>query len=250
MSTKLVPLAALVAMETATKSKATQEITALHRLNTPANAERYKGTARRYQKTHEEGEQLPDENKVVELRTDENIERACRIWEDLFDVTYSKETGNCSAIVDLVVDGKTLIPTCPVSWLIQLQNKLNDIETFFSAIPTLALNREWTWDSATRFFTSGPDVTLRTAKIESWVTVVAATEQHPAQVQKKVTDVVVGKWETLHLCSGIEPSTREAFVERIRVLKRAVTLAIQTANAKDVEHKKVNQALFAYILGV
>jgi hypothetical protein len=66
------------------------------------------GIARTYRPVDDEGEALPPESKRVQVRVREVIGDVKAALSRLLDVTATKDTTNCSARADLVVDGDTL----------------------------------------------------------------------------------------------------------------------------------------------
>jgi len=240
-------LCQLIAVEKSVKNKAQTVITeAYHKIQKPALLA---GISRTYRPLDELGEQLPAESTRVQTTVDELIRDVSKTMIDLFDVTASKDWGNCKAVANVVVDGVTLMQNVPVTYLLFIEKKLVDIHTFVSKMPVLDPSEDWQFDPNVGHFASKPSETMRTKKLSVPLVLAPATDKHPAQVKEVTEDKAVGTWRTVKF-SGAWPAQRVADVlDRIERLQRAVKFARENANSSEVEQVNVGKCVFDFLLG-
>ena len=123
----------IIAVEKGVKNRSFTELTeAHHGLQKPALLA---GISRTYQPKDEEGEQLPPESTRVQLRAEEVLRKTADSLTRLFDVTLTKDTANCAAKADVVVDGEVILSDVPVTYLLFLEKQLTDLYTFARKLP-------------------------------------------------------------------------------------------------------------------
>jgi len=235
----------IIAVEKGTKDRVHKEYTSIYQsLSKP---EPMQGISRTYQPVDEMGEKLPPEHKYVQVRVHDKIDRLKDILTDLFDVTFTKEIGNMSAVADIKVDGKVLLSGVPVTYLLFLEKQMTDLRVVLGALPKLDPADKWEWDEAQGFFKSVEVKTARTKKVSEFVIAAPATTQHPAQVKEVTNDVLAGYWSTVKYSATMEPSRVAQLVERVEALQKAVKFAREEANSVEVHQKKAASSLFAFI---
>src|ERR1051326_6908831 len=72
------------------------------------------GIARHYRPKDETGDQLPGEEKAVQLRVRDAIEQTVAELTDLYDVVLTQDVANCTAKANVVADDKVIAPNVPV----------------------------------------------------------------------------------------------------------------------------------------
>jgi hypothetical protein len=235
----------IIAVEKGVKSKATRDFTDLHRgvLKTPL----LQGLSRTYQPKDEEGDQLPPESTLVQVKAEEVIGKVADTLTNLFDVTLTKEKANAVATADVKVGDKTILRDVPVTYLLFLEKQLNDVHTFVSKLPTLDPSQEWTYDPAAGQYSTAVTQTVRTKKVpKNWVKA-EATDKHPAQVEIFHEDVIVGTWSKKEF-SGALPATRvNELITRVEALQTAVKFAREEANNTEVTNAQAGKAVFDYL---
>ena len=167
----------------------------------------------------------------------------------LFDVVATQDVANCSAKADVVVDGRTILPEVPVTYLLFLEKQLTDLQTFVEKLPTLDPAINWTFNDAAGFYAADPVQTTRTNKVMRNHVLAAATEKHPAQVQSYTEDVIVGYWTTIKFSGALPATEVRAMVERLTKLREAVKFAREAANSIEVVDQKVGDAVLRYLFG-
>lgn len=236
----------LLAIEKDTKSTAHQVITDFyHKIE---KAPLMSGISRRYRPISEEGEKLPSESTLVQLRVEDTFPEIRETLSKLFDLTLQKETANQGARADVVVDGTVLLKDVPVCALLFLEKQITDLHTFIDKLPVLDPSEQWERDPAQNCWATKPVETHRTKKEPRVVVKAEATDKHPAQVEVVHEDRVVGYWSTVKF-SGALPADRKAVLkDRVTKLRRAVMVAREEANTIKVEERKMGETVLGYLL--
>jgi hypothetical protein len=242
-----VKLCQIIAVEKSVKNKCHESVTASYqKMQKPALLT---GISRTYRPNDEAGEQLPSESTKIQLNTNDVLNEMAKVMTDLFDVTATKDVSNCHAVADVVVGETVIAKALPVTYLIFLEKKLVDIHTFISKLPTLDPSEDWTFDPNVGSFASKPSETTRTKKVFVPLVLSPATDKHPANVKEGFEDKGVGTWKTVKF-SGAMPAQKVAdMLDRVERLQKAVKFARSEANSRDVEHVKVGEKLFNFLLG-
>jgi hypothetical protein len=237
----------IIAVEKGVKSRSFAELTeAHHALQKPTLLS---GISRTYRPKDEEGEQLPPEATKVQVKSEEVVRQTAAILTRLFDVTASKDWANCIAKANVVVEGRTILPDVPVSYLLFLEKQLTDLHTFIKKLPVLDASETWGFDASADCWATEPVQTLRTKKIPRNHVKAEATEKHPAQVEVYYEDVTVGFWRTIKF-SGAMPAKRvNELLERVEKLQAAVKFAREEANGIESSEQKIGEKVFEYLLG-
>lgn len=236
----------LIAAEKAAKSRAEAAITvAYHQLQKPAL---YAGLSRRYFPKDDEGDQLPPEATLTQLRVDTVLDDAARAMARILDLAATKDEANTLARGDIEVDGEVLAADVPVTTLLTIEKRLTDLRTLIAAIPTLDPTERWHVDQTTGLWATDEVLTTRTRKVPQVLVKAQATDKHPAQVDVYMEDVVAGYWHTVKF-SGALPATRVAnLLRRIDRLTTAVKVAREAANQATVVDVEIGGALLAWVL--
>jgi hypothetical protein len=242
MSTKLCQI---IAVEKSAKNKSHQMLTdAYQKMQKSALMN---GISRTYTPKDEEGEQLPSEATRVQVTAKMLLADASKALTDLFDVTATKDFGNCEARADVVVGETTLLKSVPVTYLLFLEKKLVDLHTFVSKIPVLDSSEDWTLDPNVGCFASKPSETVRTKKVFVPLVLSPATDKHPANVKEGFEDKSVGTWKTVKFSGAMPAQKAQEMLERVEKLQRAVKFAREEANSFPVENQKVGEKIFNFL---
>lgn len=208
----------------------------------------FEGFSKRYKPVDEDGERFPNENKNVALNAEKVIQQTTRTLSELFDITATKDYGNCSAKADVVVDGVPLLTGVPVTYLLFLEKQLNDLHTFFAKIPVLDASESWTYDTNSSVHRTEPTTTVKTKKVQKALVLYQATDKHPAQTQLITEDATVGHWETTKFSGALTLPAKERLVARIEKLQKAVKYAREEANTTSVDEHKTGEKIFGWLL--
>jgi len=207
------------------------------------------GLARSYNRLDEEGEILPDESTRVQVKVREQLDRASAAFTELFNVTFTKDAGNCMARGDIVIDDETILADVPVTTLLFLEKQLVDIHTFVKKIPVLSAAEEWKWDAANQVYRTNPTKSFRTKKIMRNHVKAQATDKFPAQVETYHEDKNIGEWMTTKFSGAFPAADVQKMLERVESLQRAVKFAREKANSTEITQYKVAGALTKFIFG-
>lgn len=235
----------IIAIEKGVKSSSYRQLTDAHkRLQKPSLLA---GLSRSYRPKNDEDDGLPPESTRVQLRAHEVITEATEVLTELFDVTATKDWGNCESKADVVVDGEVIAKDVPVTYLLFLEKQMSDLKTFVEKLPVLDPSEVWRFDEAADCYATDPVETTRTKKIPRNHVKAEATEHHPAQVEVYYEDVVVGHW-TIIKYSGALPQRRiNELAKRVEKLAKAVKFAREEANARKVEKVYVGKKVLDYL---
>lgn len=205
-------------------------------------------------KMFEEGRSNEDtvEAQAVTETVDSKLAYISESIANMINVTAMKETANQSANADIIVDGVKIAENVPATMLLNLEHKLSNIRDVLLAIPTLSSGIHWESDPGSGvgiFRTKLPDITFRTEKEVKHKVLVAATDKHPAQIEKWSEDVKVGRIETTNYSGMISPAKKSEYMTRIDKLMSAVKTARQRANAVEVNKSiDIGNNLMAYVI--
>lgn len=221
----------ILAIEKGIKSGVYAEGTQWHKLL--QKPELFNGLSKQYQKLDDDGEDLPSENKRVQITVPDVLRSVERGLTQHFDVTARKDWTNCSAKGTIVVDGAIILSDVPVTYLLFLEKQLTDYKTIVSSLPTLDIADDWTTDPNSGLYKTGEVKTHRTKKLQKPLVLYPATAEHPAQTQVITEDVLVGHWVTVKQSGAIPRPKKAKLLERVEKLLQAVKQAREAANMVD-----------------
>ncbi len=236
----------VIAIEKGVKSRVYGEITDIHK--TSQKPDLFNGFVKTYRKKDEEGEDYPPERKKVQMIADAMLSRAAELLTELFDVTATKDWGNCHAFADVEVDGQVLIKDAPVPYLLFLEKQISDLHTFVEKMPVLDEADDWSKDENSGLYKTSAIPTHRTKKVQKPIVLYEATKEHPAQTQIISEDIVVGYWDTVKHSGALPAPRKQLLLERIEKLAKSVKYAREQANAAESENQKIGKQIFDFLL--
>lgn len=208
------------------------------------------GFSKTYGKNDEAGEDLPPERQRVQFVVKDLLNQVAASLTELMGVTARKDWTNCVAKGSVEVDGVVIIQDAPVPFLLFLQKQLTDMRTFVDALPILDEAEAWALDQNSGLYKAEPTQTHRTKKTQKPIVMYDATDKHPAQTQMIVEDVIAGFWTTVKQSGAMPKPEKQALLERVEKLLKAVKIAREAANTQDeVETPDIGTAVFGYLLG-
>lgn len=247
MAIKAAQLHQIIAIERSVKNKAKTDIDGIY--HAIQKSDLFDGRVKKYDRTREETELIPDEKQLVQKIAEQELKKAAKSLTELFDITATRDYTNAVAKADVVIDGITIAKDTPVPFLLFLETKLTDLQTLIGKLPTLDPACDWVKDPNGHLFKQKePTKTNRTAKVQKAITLAVATDKHAAQAQLITQDEVVGTY-TLEKHSGaMEIPRKEVLLERAGKLLKAVKYARESANSTTANEVKIGDALFGYLL--
>lgn len=240
-------LCQIVAIEKGIKNTSNVAITAAYK--DLQKSALFSGISRTYEPKDEDGEKFPSESQKVQRRSEELLKFTADTMTKYWDITATKDTANTHAKADVVVDGQTLLKQVPVTSLLFLEKQLGDLATMLKTIPVLDPAESWKRDDASDCYVTEPSFSSKTKKVPKAFVKVAATKEHPAQVDTFTEDVVIGTWKAIKF-SGAMPQKRVTeILERVTKLQAAIKFAREEANGVQVVDVHVGKDMFGYLLG-
>jgi hypothetical protein len=163
---------------------------------------------------------------------------------------------NSRAKADLIVDGVVLAKDLPATFLLTLRKTLTNLKGVISRISTLDNGCRWVIDTQNNegfegnVFRHDALPVNRTRKLQEFRTVVAPTENHPAQVAEVVTDKVIGEIKKITWSGQITSAQKGELINRVIDLIGATSEAIARANEVEVNNDlSCFDGVSNYILG-
>lgn len=142
-------------------------------------------------------EEAAREDKPVITNVYETLDYVFSFWARNEDFQAQKNEANTRAVSHLEFRGQRLLENIPVDELLGLLDRLGNLRSLLLEAPTLDSSRTWeqgavkyTWRSTSE------DVGTKTEKRLTPVVLSPATDKHPAQIEKVINDVVIGKTTT------------------------------------------------------
>lgn len=240
----------ILAVEKGVKSRNYNDITDLDRqLQQPALLT---GITRVYQPREDgpDAEQLPPEGKFVQVLATEALDEIAQKMAQMFDVTATKEWANTAARADIIVDGETILPDVPVTYLLFLEKQLTDVATLCRRLPVLDPANKWEWDPAKGCYVTEPVTTYRTKKVPRVVVKYDATPEHPAQTELFHEDEIAGTWLTTHMSGALPVDRAVEMAERAKKLLDAVKVAREAANDTQAPNQTVGEQILDYVFAL
>ena len=237
----------IVAVVAGKKSDAEKALTELyHKVKKPAL---FEGITKTYEAIETDGEELPPEKKLLQFKVSEAIAQFRESMGPVLDTTLTQDVANTRARGDLEVDGTTVLEDVPVTYLLFLEKKLNDIQTFIAHLPTLDPSQKWDYSRDTDCYVTAETWKYHTKKLPRILEKSPATDKHPAQVEVVHEDKNVGKWKTIYLSGAIPARDQHDMLARVKKLIEAVKKAREGANMIDVDNKVAGGAIFDFVFG-
>lgn len=236
----------VVALEKGVKAKADRELTDAYHLI--QKIPMLNGIARTYRPKAEDGDQYPAERTEVMTRAEGVMDSVASSLTRLFDVIATKETANCQAVADVVVDGTVLLDSVPVTYLLFLEKQLVHISTFVEKLPTLDPAESWSMSDAANAWQTVPRDTTKSKKVpKNWVKD-PGNDKHPAQVEVYHEDILEGYWTTVKFSGAIPATRKEELAKRVTKLVEAVKCAREEANGLEITGEaRVGDQVFGYL---
>lgn len=175
---------------------------------------------------------LEIQSTVIEELTHIRKSQAKRI-----DIGYQIDVVNTRAFADIVSeDGVVLAEHVPATFLMQMAHVLKEHQEFLKTIKTLDPAKSFKLDpDRGRGIYKAREVRKPTTKkTDTPVVLYPATKEHPAKVELKSYDVVIGHTLEQEWSGLITPAKKAELLDRSDQLLRAVMQAKAVANSQDV----------------
>lgn len=209
----------------------------------------YTGMKKRYEPLEENGQSMPDEDKILPHRVNDDLDELFREFGSWLDVSIQKEITNTQTSAEVMVNGETLIEDLPATALLNLEAKLLELAKTLERIPVNDNAVEWSWDENLLAFKSAPKISYRTERKLGHKVLYDATDHHPAQVETWNEDVRIGIYKTVTHSGAIESVAKRAMMNRLNELLLSVRQARQRANDVEVKYDKISDDIINYLRG-
>jgi hypothetical protein len=195
---------------------------------------------------------VSDEYREMVTTVPAKLEYLSEAYVKYFDAVLQKEATNQTATADLVVDGTVIASNVPATFLLGMEARLKELRQVFEAAPTLAPGVAWEKDETAGkgvYRVKNADEKMKTAKTFMFKVLYAATDKHPAQIEKWEEQVAVGKYITNVSSGMMSPADKSAHLGRLDNLIQATKKARMQANMTEVVERTVGTQMFNYIFG-
>lgn len=240
-------LSHLLAAEKGVKTRAENVITDLYQKLQKSDL--VLGLLRTFAPAKEDGPQHPAEKKIVSLKVMDALERIAESTRIVANITALKDATNMTARGDIVIDGETLLAGVPVTHLLFLEKRMATAIDIIKAFPVLSQDASWSKNEALSLYETEPVKSFSTKKVESWITVVQPTKEHPAQTQKMTVDEIVGTWSAITFSGALPADRKQQMLARAEKMLTAVKIARDRANQVPVV-EFASGKLFDYVFGL
>jgi hypothetical protein len=207
------------------------------------------GITRRYTPLRDGDMRLPDERTELATTVPIQLDLLSRHMGRWIDIAYQKEVTNTETMADVIVDGTLLLGAVPAPALLNLESKLAEVRKVYAAMPVNDAAERWQFHDGQGCWVSEPRITYRTQKVRKSFVAYEATKEHAAQVQVYTEDDRVGTWETTIFSGAVTAVQKQAYLDRIDALQRAVKQARQRANNIDAMKGGIAESVFKFING-
>ncbi|MBN1412452.1 MAG: hypothetical protein JW969_16515 [Spirochaetales bacterium] len=245
MAGRQIKLNQIIAIGNGEKSRAKKVLTSIYqKLDKDAL---FSGISKTYEPMDEEGEQLPKDEKYVQVTVKNAIAEVTDALKDMFNIVATQDLANCVARANIVVDGKTLLEEVPVTHMLFLEKQLEDLNTFINTLPVLDPSEKWTFNAEANCYISEEKKSIRTKKEPQVIVKYEATDKHPAQTELIYIDKPVGYWHTVKFSGAISKKEKDALLEKVRNLQKAVKFAREEANNTEIGKSEYGDRILKYL---
>lgn len=228
-------------------SRGTSESALTKAYHMVSQSPRLVGILKTYKPRDEEGETLPSEGSLLQLRVPEIMDGVVDPLIRLLDLTATVDVGNTIAKQDVIVDGVTILEAVPVTTLLYLEKKLVDFATVVSKLPVLDPSEEWEPGDDGISWKTKPSTRVRTKKVPFVLEKSPATDKHQAQTEVLHEDKVVGDWTTIQYSGAISAKKQRELLTKVAKLRDAVKIAREAANNTEVTDFKIGAQIFDFL---
>lgn len=242
---KTLKLNQVIAILRQVKDSSQKQTTELYQLLTKEGL--FTGLSRTYKPKDEDGERLPSESKIVQVRVHHLLKRVAELEIPWFDLVARQDAANCEAKADVVVGDKAVLKDVPATTLLWLEHRLQDMHSVIVKLPELSQTDKWTWDANQDCYATEPTETAKSKKVPKPFVKAEATKEHPAQVDVVYDDVLVGYWTLVNYSGALPKDKKQRLRERCEALMMAVKKAREEANLTVVSEKEIGKPVYDFL---
>ncbi|HEY2192161.1 MAG TPA: hypothetical protein VGH76_07645 [Actinomycetospora sp.] len=219
-------------------------------LNTLGKEPLLSGITRRYRPRADDGEQLPNEDKDVQVRAHEQLEVVRGLLTQLWDVTATKDAANTRAAANVTLPGRStpLLENAPVTLLLYLEKQVAEWRDFVRKLPVLDPAVAWTFNEDAQAYATPVITTARQVQKPVPVVLYPATTEHPAQVQLSAEQHLAGYWDKVDYSGKLPGQVVQDMLDRADILLASLKAAREEANMTEAEPASVGTDLMAFLI--
>jgi hypothetical protein len=245
MAKKTLKLNQIIAIANGEKSRTKKILTKLYQQMDKESL--FSGLSKTYEPLDDEGEKLPQEDKMVQFNVKDCIKEVTSTLGEMINIIATQDVGNCSARADIIIDDKVLVEQVPVTHLLFLEKQIEDIITFINSLPTLDPVEKWSFNNEANLYVAEEKKTIRTKKMPEVIVKYEATKEHPAQTELIYVDRPEGYWHTIKFSGAISKKEKEELMDRVLKLQKAIKVAREEGNGLEVEKVAFGEKILEYI---
>ena len=144
----------------------------------------FEGEIKQYHPLTDDGLKFDDERVLVRANAFKMLETVAQASIKDMNISFQRDRTNAIAKASVVVDGKTIIKDAPISFLLNLEDRINKFRKLAERIPTFDHAESWTYNNDVSHWTAAERSTYKTQKVLEFPIVAPATDKHPAQVRE------------------------------------------------------------------
>lgn len=198
-----------------------------------------------------EGQSTVESQLDIQTTVDNELKLIAGFITKALDASYQVAETNTVARADIVLDdGAVIAKEVPATALLELEKRLNEINSLILSIPTLDPAKGFTPDVARGggIYQARTVNKTRTRKEKTVIVLYPHSDKHPAQTQLIDEDKVIGTIQEQEWSGLITPAQKSEYLSRVDTLTRAVKQARSRANDTEVDKtKKIGAKLISYI---
>lgn len=192
------------------------------------------------------------DHKPVTTNVLETLQYTLDHWAKAEDVIFQKNCTNQTARADLEFRGAVLKCDVPVDELMGLEARLTSLRGMLQEVPTLDASREWEPDTqrgAGFWKAKQKETTTKTEKVMTPVVMYAATDKHPAQIEKVTKDVVVGSFTQQYFSGSATTVGKSEAIKAVDDLIVECRKARNRANTVEAHNGRIGGDIVRVIMG-
>lgn len=197
-------------------------------------------------------EKAARQDKTLPTTVVTTLDYFLKYWAKAEDVLASKNKTNTHALADIEFRGDTIAYSVPVDELMGLEVRLGELRKLAMQIPTLDASKEWKVDhNAAQIGTWQAVHQVMTTKTEKQMTAVVLyphSDKHPAQVEKVVSDAVIGTFTQDNVSGATTAIQKAQVIATLDELITAVKQARTRANSVTAVSENIGQVLVDLIM--
>jgi hypothetical protein len=185
--------------------------------------------------TNTDLEKAARQDKTLPTTVVTTLDYFLKYWAKAEDVLASKNKTNTHALADIEFRGDTIAHLVPVDELMGLEVRLGELRKLAMQIPTLDASKEWKID-------------YNAAQAGTWQVLYPHSDKHPAQVEKVVSDAVIGTFTQDNVSGATTAIQKAQVIATLDELITAIKQARTRANSVTAVTETIGQTLVDLIM--